>query len=299
MRRFYAVLVFLCGCAPAVVAQEAEQYFYGLVTDENNNAVPEVLVTLNWTRSGVLSGENGTFYIAATPADTLTLFHTSFEPKAIILSNFNAIDTLQIALTIRTLELDEVVVNNWGNWSDFKHKIATMNADSIRNTEEYRLETMFGAKKRHPIKNPYHRGWEVPKFTLSNILFRGIIYGNLPNMLYTAFSRDQKKRRKIQKELLQQQAVNKNAYRYSAKILSEMLHIEGDELRQFKLYCDYLLDFSKEDYALAAQINQLYNKWKENGKTIRSQTDSLHDKKLNYLPVSNTPFNSSTEETKR
>ncbi len=75
-----------------------------------------------------------------------------------------------------------------------------------------------------------------------------------------------------------------------------MLRINGDTLKNFKLYCDYLLDFKQTDYKLAKQIHRLYKKWKKQTKKL--DIDSLDEKKINYLPVSKTPFSSSTSDKK-
>ncbi len=252
------------------------------MVDENGLAVSDVLISVNWRKRGLLSKADGSFYIMAQRQDTLVFWHTSFEPKAIALQS-QMTDTLKIQLTERTLILDEVTVTNWGEWQDFKHKIAGMNADSIRNTDEYRLEIMFGAKKRNPIKNPYFRGQEESKLNPLTIV-GGIFSGALPQMIFNKFSKKEQIRRKIQAEKLQELSVERNAHRYSLKLLEKLLKIKGKQLKSFKKYCDYTLNFNQNDLHLIKDIDSLFECWKKQKVDTILKNDSI------YLPISTSPF---------
>lgn len=232
----------------------------GLVTDQAKLPIANAFVCLNWSKKGLLTREDGSFYISATSQDTLVIKHLSFEPKAIAVSRLLSKDTIYIQLTEKTVTLGEVTVTNWGEWKDFKHRIAHMDADSIRNTGTYRLATMFGTKKSHPIKNPYFRGQRAPKLNPLTII-GGIFSGILPRMIYNKYSKTEKMRRKIQKELLQDIAIKKNSTRYSKKLIGKLLKIEGAELNNFKIFCDYAIDLNLSDYKLAKQTKSLYKEW--------------------------------------
>lgn len=261
MKAYYLNILILF-CTTTCFAQDKEVNIQGIITDENNLPIPDVVIRVNWGKMGVLSREDGSFRITTNSQDTLIFEHTSFEPKAIVASYLATNNTIKIQLTERTLTLGEVEINNWGTWQDFKHKIESMNADSIRQTDKYRLETMFGNKKRHPIKNPYFRGQEEPKINPLTVI-GGIFSGNIPQILYNKYSRKEKNRRKIQAEKLQELAVEHNKYRYSKEILHKMLKIKGKELQHFKAYCDYSLDFRQNDYKIVRQIKMLYQNWKQ------------------------------------
>ncbi len=206
----------------------------------------------------------------------------ALSQKAIALQNQTS-DTLKIQLTERTLILDEVTVTNWGKWKDFKDKIAEMNADSIRNTDAYRLEMMFGTKKRNPIKNPYFRGQEENKLTPSTII-GGIFSGALPQMIFNKYSKKEQIRRKIEAEKLQELAVAQNGHRYSLKLLEKLLKIKGKQLKSFKKYCDYTLDFNQNDLHLIQDIDSLFKCWKKQKIATLLKNDS------SYLPISTSPF---------
>lgn len=268
----------LC-CLLPCTAQDDKIVLQGIVVDEQNTPINDVFISVNWSKNGLLSHEDGSFYITINAQDTLVFKHTSFEPKAIAASHLSAKDTIKVQLTERTLELGEVHVTNLGTWQEFKHKIENMDADSIRQTDEYRLETMFGDKKRHPIKNPYFRGQPNPKINPLTIL-GGILSGGLPRMLYNKYSQTEKLRRKIQKELLQNIAVEKNQHRYNEALIGEILGLKGKELHSFKLYCDYAINLNQSDYKLTQQIKLLYKEWIQNGKKLHQDSLPSLDKSV-------------------
>ncbi len=280
MKKVYLIFALFLIILPCF-SQQNEQGFYGIVVDKNNTPVADVMVSVNWQKRGLLSKADGSFYIMADTQDTLVFRHTSFEPKVIVLQK-QTTDTLKIQLKERTLVLDEVTVMNLGEWQDFKHKIAEMNADSIRATDTYRLEMMFGEKKRNPIKNPYFRGQKEEKINPLTII-SGIFNGDLPQMLYNKYSKKEKLRRKIEAETLQELAVESNAHRYSLKILGKMVKLKGTELKRFKSYCDYSLDFNQNDFALSLQIDSLYKVWQTQKK------DNIPPKNT-YSPILSSPF---------
>lgn len=276
----------LCLLLPCF-SQDKEINVKGIVVDEHNTPIPEVFISVNWGKRGLLSRDDGTFYITANLQDTLVFKHTSFEPKAIAISYVGTNDTIKVQLTERTLTLGEVEINNWGTWQDFKDKIQNMDADSIRQTNEYRLETMFGYKKRNPIKNPYFRGQPEPKINPLTII-GSILSGGLPRMLYNKYSSKEKRRRKIQAEKIQELTVEQNEYRYNEELLGKILNLKGQKLHAFKIYCDYALNFNQNDHKLLKQINALYKNWK-NTKTTLGQ-DSLKENTKTYTPIQSSPF---------
>ncbi len=217
MKKNYLIFVFLLIIFPCF-SQPNEQGFYGVVVDENGMAVSDVLISVNWRKRGLLSNADGSFYIMAQCQDTLFFSHTSFEPKAIALQN-QTTDTLKIQLTERNLILDEVTVTNWGEWQDFKHKIAEMNADSIRNTDEYRLKIMFANLPNYEGKPNF-----PPLPSLGGVGFGGSFTISTKSTEY-ASTEERKKN----------QELAKNAHRYSTDKLSKILKIKGQKLKDFNL----------------------------------------------------------------
>lgn len=233
----------------------------GIVITDNGNPIPDVVISRNWSKSGIVSKYDGCFQLEVTTADTLVFKHLSFEPKAIAIANIPTTDSLMVSLKVRTIELGEVQITNWGTWEDFKTNILKRSIDSINNTPLNRLRAIF-PNASHPIKNPYFRALQKIKITPLNII-GGIFSGNLPAMLYTNLSKEQKYRREISQDILREQRIAKNSGRYSERIIKNILNIEGEELKQFKIYCDSQINLSLNDYELTEQINTLYKRWKK------------------------------------
>ncbi|MBS9767887.1 MAG: carboxypeptidase-like regulatory domain-containing protein [Flavobacteriaceae bacterium] len=245
MKLYPLIGIFLL-CICTCFSQPNEQGFYGIVVDKNGSAVSDVLISVNWRKRGLLSKADGSFYIMAQRQDTLVFRHTSFEPKAIALQNQTS-DTLKIQLTERTLILDEVTVTNWGEWKDFKDKIAEMNADSIRNTDAYRLKMMFANLPNYEGKPNLP---PLPSF--SGVGF-GVSFSISTKSTEYASTEERKKN----------QELANNAHRYSTDKLSKILKIKGQKLKDFKLYCDYFINFEQDDYKMIAQIQSLYQEWSQ------------------------------------
>ncbi len=269
--KFYLLSGILLMTFLSAFSQKRKVIINGIVTDEANNAIPEVFISINWSSSGLLSCDDGSFYLRVSGQDTIVFKHTSFEPKVLVAKNLDSTDSLKIQLTERTLQLNEVQVTNWGNWEDFRHKIATMNADSIRKTSEYQLKTMFNNIDLFPedkhadrflssLKLPPSVAKQLNPYGAS---FAGIGIGlNKKGTLHTT------KEKKIKL------ALKKNAHRYSLAILSKIVKIKGKTLKEFKEYCDYFIDFKQNDYELITQIKRLYNEWKSS-EVFHSTTDSI------------------------
>lgn len=250
----------------------------GTVLTENMQPIRDVVISKNWSKTGFVSMQDGSFQIQANSNDTLIFKHLAFEPKAIALNNIPKTKPLEVILTPRTVELGEVQVTNWGTWNDFKHKILNKSIDSINNTPENRLNEMFPHAKTHPIKNPYFRAFDKIEITPTNILL-SMLSGQLFRMVYTNLSKEQKYRREITSDILREQKIKRNDHRYSSKTLSNLLNIKEQELEKFKIYCDTRVDLSLNDYELIKQINELYKDWK----TQKTKYQQIRKTKENYL----------------
>lgn len=267
-------------------------YVRGIVLSEEKLTIPDVFIRINWGQKGILSREDGSFYMEATPQDTLILNHLSFEPKAVILSNYNTNDTLFIQLTTKSIQLDEVDIWELGSWNEFKRKVVSMNSDSIRNTESYRLKTMFDnvdlnktpslpSEFTPPMDrvmakaiNPYGAG--ATMFSLGAVGGSKIIR-KLFGISHSPANYDEDSSlSKIEKEKKQEKSLIKNAYRYNKELIGKLLDIKGKELASFKQYADYQIDLSKDDYHIILQLQQLYKEWKNNRLLDKKEvTDTL------------------------
>ena len=109
--------------------QEIERFFQvsGIITDEENNALPNVGVISLKLRRGALSEKTGIYSITSTPGDTIFFRALGFKKKLIILPrdfegrNFN----LDISLSLDTIPIENVVVMPWKSYSDFIKDMST------------------------------------------------------------------------------------------------------------------------------------------------------------------------------
>lgn len=125
MSRSFYILIFLLLtlCILTGQAQEKERFFQvsGIITDEESNALSNVGVISLKLRRGTLSEKTGIFSITSTPGDTIFFRALGFKKKFVILPrdfegrHFN----LDIALSLDTIPIENVVVMPWKSYSDF------------------------------------------------------------------------------------------------------------------------------------------------------------------------------------
>jgi hypothetical protein len=109
--------------------QETERFFQvsGIITDEENNALPNVGVISLKLRRGALSEKTGIYSITSTPGDTIFFRALGFKKKLVILPgdfegrNFN----LDISLSMDTIPIENVMVMPWKSYSDFIKDMST------------------------------------------------------------------------------------------------------------------------------------------------------------------------------
>jgi hypothetical protein len=112
--------------------QKTERLFQvtGIITDEGNNAMPNVGVISLKLRRGALSEKTGIYSITSTPGDTILFKALGFKKRLIILPqdfegrHFN----IDIELSIDTIPIENVVVMPWKSYSDFIKDMSTPSA---------------------------------------------------------------------------------------------------------------------------------------------------------------------------
>ena len=160
IRSLYTLILFLLPlCLLTGQNQEKERFFQvtGIITDEQNNALPNVGVISLRLRRGTLSERTGIYSITSTPGDTIFFRALGFKRKLIILPedfegrNFN----LDISLSLDTIPIENVVIMPWKSYSDFIKDMSTpaplgteienMNrniasiAEAVANTKGYKI----------------------------------------------------------------------------------------------------------------------------------------------------------------
>jgi hypothetical protein len=168
--------------------QETERFFQvsGIITDEENNVLPNVGVISLKLRRGTLSEKTGIFSITSTPGDTIFFRALGFKKKLVILPrdfegrHFN----LDIALSLDTIPIDNVVVLPWKSYSDFikdmskpsplEPEIENMNrniasiAEAVANTKGVRITPEAGY--RYAMEQNFRMTSTRNQYPVNNLL---------------------------------------------------------------------------------------------------------------------------------
>lgn len=121
---FYTTILFLLS-VPVVYCQETERGTYiqvsGIITDEAYRPVPGVAVVSKKLKKGTISERSGIYSITSTPGDTIFFRALGFKRYHTIIPETFAERhcEVDIALDIDTIQIKEVNVMPWKNYSEF------------------------------------------------------------------------------------------------------------------------------------------------------------------------------------
>jgi TonB-linked SusC/RagA family outer membrane protein len=97
--------------ATSVVMNAQNKLITGKVTDDRNETLPGVTVTIKGTKNGVQTDVEGNYSIKAKASDQLVFSFLGFEPNTISINNKSAIN---VTLKSSAMGLEEVVVVGYG-----------------------------------------------------------------------------------------------------------------------------------------------------------------------------------------
>ncbi len=186
--------------------QERERFFQvsGLITDEEDRAVPNAGIISIKLKRGSVSERTGIYTITSTPGDTIFFRALGFKRKLIVLPvDFEGRHfTLDVSLSTDTSPIENVVVMPWRSYSDFikdmteisplDPEIENMNkniesvAEAVSNTRDVRITpeagyryamqqnfNMTATRSQYPINNLLNPlAWAKFVNSLKNGLFR-------------------------------------------------------------------------------------------------------------------------------
>lgn len=123
MNRFIYTLVLLVLSLAACYSQTSERYVQvnGMITDESYKPIPGVAVISKKLRKGVLSERSGIYSITSTPGDTIFFRALGFKRYHTIIPEAYQEKhcEVDIALEADTIQIKEVNVMPWKNYSEF------------------------------------------------------------------------------------------------------------------------------------------------------------------------------------
>ena len=125
MNKFFYTAVFFILYASVCLGQTIENGKYvqvsGIITDESYRPVPGVAVVSSRLKKGVLSERTGIYSITSTPGDTIFFRALGFKRyHTIIPESFQGRHCeVDIALAADTIQIKEVSIMPWKNYSEF------------------------------------------------------------------------------------------------------------------------------------------------------------------------------------
>ncbi len=103
----------------------------GTVSDENNNPIPNVSITIKGTTTGTTTDENGRYTITAKPADALLFSAVGYKPMGIAVGSGSVIN---MTMVLDVTGLGEIVVIGYGTQrkKDLTGAVSVVNVDDIK-----------------------------------------------------------------------------------------------------------------------------------------------------------------------
>lgn len=188
-RLLYTVILL---CLPLFVLtgqnQEQERFFQvsGLITDEEDRAIPNVGVISIKLKRGSVSERTGIYTITSTPGDTIFFRALGFKRRLIVLPvDFEGrYFTLDVSLSTDTIPIENVVVMPWRSYSDFikdmaetsplDPEIENMNknlesvAEAVSNTRDVRITPEAGY--RYAMQQNFNMTATRSQYPVNNLL---------------------------------------------------------------------------------------------------------------------------------
>lgn len=225
-RSLYTIFLFLLPlCITNGQNQETERFFQvsGIITDVENNVLSNVGVVSLKLRRGTLSEKTGIYSITSTPGDTIFFRALGFKKKLVILpGDFEGRHfSLDVALILDTIPIENVVVVPWKTYSDFiknmtepspvDPEIENMNkniasvAEAVSNTKNVRITPEAGY--RYAMQQNFNMTATRNQYPVNNLLnpfawakfISGVKKGLLKNKHYDKQAKVKAKNKKKKK----------------------------------------------------------------------------------------------------
>lgn len=134
MKTLYAFLALLLIAYTQGIAQQANPITYsGTVTDSTGIPIPGATVAVRNSNKGVVTKNDGSFTIQATPGTTIYVSIVGFQPKEVLLGNQTK---LQVTVTSQASNLTDIVVVGYGTQrkASVTGAVSTLKSDDLVRT---------------------------------------------------------------------------------------------------------------------------------------------------------------------
>ncbi len=235
--------------------------FYDQATGE---PVPFANVFNESLRNWSLAKENGEFVVSVNPGDTLAVTSIGYLGQVILATDENLDKNLRIALTPRQYNIDEIQVVGYRNYSDFKKAFEKLEIDKTQEQQLSERLKMEGTKEA--IDAEYNKNAEEklanPGFSMS--------FGSSTSIPSVRVILDGlKKKDEIQYQI---------DLKFNREIVSNLTHLEGDELTNFIGYCNFSTKYlqNASEYEIVEMIMRKLRSYKveidSTGEVIDNET---------------------------
>ena len=216
----------------------------GVIVNQADEPLPFVTITNLATQQGVVSNEEGFFYITFPLQDTLQVSAVNYEAYPLYFGDTARATNydLKIRLSEKTYRLENVTVYAFKDLAAFKQAVLAL--DDV--PEEPRKVMVPGTFQGTPVKK---------KASVASPI--SFLFDRLSKR-----ARYERQRQEAQRDAAYQKTLAK---KYSREMVSRVTGLEDDRLDEFMLYCrleDTFVERSNE-YDIIVAINRCYLNFEE------------------------------------
>ncbi len=221
----------------------------GKVIDADSlTPIASVYIYVPDTEKGAITNENGFFSISINPTDTLVFSAVNYLPQVFVLPDSlkSGRPYIEIAMTLRTIELQEVVVKGHLNPEAVRRYLDNVNK---KRKEENPPNIYRDKPQSEPITKPAGRKQTVSLGTSTRPEGGAALEGALTGLANLFNKRAQQQKRIAALIEAQQNREAQEAYlefinsRFNEDVVSEATGLKGTELREFLEYCNLSNEF--------------------------------------------------------
>ena len=245
MRFWYPLFILLLSteAMSQVVPADESIRLSGVIVNEADEVLPFVTVTNLSTRRGVVSDEEGFFYLTFSAQDTLQLSAVNYEAYHLYFGDTAQATNydLTIRLSEKTYELENVMVFAFRDEAAFKRAVLAL--DDLPEPEKVVIPGTYQGPRQE---------------TKASI-------GSPISFIFDRFSKRAKYERQVQQaqqEATYQKALSK---KFNRAMIEEITGLNEERLDEFILFCrleDRFIERSNE-YEIIVAINQCYRDFQQ------------------------------------
>lgn len=214
----------------------------GTIVDDENQAIPFATISIANSGKGVVSNEEGFFFIRFPKRDTLVLSTVAHEPQYLYFGDTATTDNydLKIRLGEQTYALEEVTIFAFKDEYAFKKAILAM--DELPEEEQITIPGSYYGPRR-----------EVKASPLSPVSF-----------IADRLSKRARYEREAREKIAASKQTNAVAQKYNRDLVGKVTGLQEEKLEEFMMYCRMKEVFVERpnEYEVILAINQCYNDFK-------------------------------------